>query len=97
MTRIAPDRTRRIVKIGDALSQLLNVAFLPRHEETTANESVSGRAHRCGWRRVEVAIDGLFAWLEARHCRAAYEKDVVRSRALIDAADIHKEEASRVR
>lgn len=44
------DNTPRWTKIGDALSQLLNVALLPRHKETTANESISGRAHRCGWR-----------------------------------------------
>lgn len=42
------DNTPRWIKIGDALSQLLNVALLPRHKETTANESISGRAHRCG-------------------------------------------------
>ena len=45
--------TPRLIKIGDALSQLANVTLLPRHRETTANESISGRAHRLGWRRTE--------------------------------------------
>jgi len=73
------DTTPRIIKIGDALSQLINVALLPGHRQTTANESISGRAHRMGWRRIERVIDAVFSPLERDHCRKAHEADVARS------------------
>jgi hypothetical protein len=73
------DPTPRIVKVGDALSQLCNVAFLPRHRETNANESISGRCHRMGWRWAEKAIDAVFAW-DRDHCRRAVERDAQRAR-----------------
>ena len=76
------DATPRPVKIGDALSQLLNVALLPRHKETTANESISGRAHRCGW-RAECWIDAIFRPWEKDHCRNSHEADVARSMKLL--------------
>jgi len=77
------DQTPRWVKIGDALSQLLNVTFLSRHKETTANESISGRCYRCGWKRTEKVINFLFSWLEKDHCRLAYENDIERAMFLI--------------
>lgn len=77
------DDTPRPIKIGDALSQLFNVAFLPRHRETNANESISGRAHRMGWRRVERFIDWLFSPWESDHCRLAHEKDQWRALELL--------------
>lgn len=73
------DSTPRLIKVGDAVSQLINVALLPRHTETTANESISGRAHRLGWKRTERAIDWLFSWWEPGHCRRAYEADLRRA------------------
>lgn len=69
------DNTPRWIKIGDALSQLFNVALLPRHKETTANESISGRAHRCGW-RAERWIDAL-SYLEALSLIAEGRKDEI--------------------
>jgi len=73
------DDTSRIGKIGDALSQLVNVALLPRHRETTANESVSGRAYREGW-RVTRWIDTLFFWQRTPgHCERAYLADLERA------------------
>lgn len=74
----------RLIKIGDAMSQLFNVALLPRHRETTANESISGRAHRLGWRRAERFIDWLFSPWEPEHCRRSHEADLRRARQLID-------------
>ncbi len=71
--------TSRLFKIGDALSQLANVALLPMHHETTANESISGRAYRCGWRRTEAVINWLFSPWEKDHCRQAYEADRLRA------------------
>jgi hypothetical protein len=75
--------TPRLIKIGDALSQLFNVTFLPRHRETTANESISGRAHRMGYKRLASIIDSIFSPWESDHCRKAHEKDVERARLLI--------------
>lgn len=74
-----PMRTGRAFKALDALSQLANVLCLPRHHETDANESISARAHRMGW-RAERWIDALFFW-QPHHCRTAYERDVARARA----------------
>ncbi len=71
--------TSRLYKIGDALSQLVNVALLPMHQETTANESISGRAYRRGWRRTEAVINWLFSPWEQDHCRNAYEADRLRA------------------
>ncbi len=71
--------TSRLYKIGDALSQLVNVALLPMHHETTANESISGRAYRCGWRRTEAVINWLFSPWETDHCRKAFEADRLRA------------------
>ena len=73
------DNTSRLVKVGDALSQLCNVLLLPRRRETTSNESISGRCHRCGWRTAERIIDRLFSRWEADHCAKAYEADKVRA------------------
>ncbi len=84
MTR---DETPRWIKIGDAFSQLLNVLLLARHKETTANESVSGRAHRSGWKKTEWTINLLFRWMEKDHCRVAHMADVARARALLNAEE----------
>ena len=80
------DTTPRIIKIGDALSQLVNVALLPGHRQTTANESISGRAHRCGW-RAERWIDAIFRPWEKDHCRRAHEADLARAMKLLQLED----------
>lgn len=72
------DRSR-LIKIGDALSQLGNVLLLPRHLETTANESISGRSFRCGWTTAQKFIDFLFSPFEKEHCRMADIYDEARS------------------
>lgn len=76
------DTTPRLIKAGDALSQMCNVLFLPNHHETDANESISGRSHRMSWHRTERTIDTLF-WVifgQEGHCRKAYYKDLERAR-----------------
>lgn len=78
------DPTPRWKKSLDALSQWANVTFLPRHTETTSDESISGRSHRMGW-GMERFIDALFSPFESEHCRKSYEADVDRARNLIDA------------
>ena len=78
------DTTPRYIKIGDALSQLFNVMLLPRHKYTNANESISGRCHRCGWKLAEKVINALFYVFEKDHCRKSYTADVSRARSLIE-------------
>lgn len=70
------DPTPRLIKIGDALSQLFNVAVLPRHKETNANESISGRSHRQGWTLMARFIDLL---LGEGHCERAFLNDIKRA------------------
>jgi hypothetical protein len=59
-----------LVRIGDALSQLLNAALLGGHP----NESLSGRAWRTQsvWYKV---IDVLL-WFDPDHCRNSYLNDL---------------------
>tara|TARA_R100001086_G_scaffold16743_2_gene8192 strand:- start:2040 stop:2300 length:261 start_codon:yes stop_codon:yes gene_type:complete len=71
----------RIISIGDALSQLGNVSFLPRIHETTANESISGRAYRQDWKTLQKIINGIFFW-QKDHCRMAFYNDLLRARAM---------------
>jgi hypothetical protein len=73
----------RIIKIGDALSQLANVALLANHADTDANESISGRSFRCGWTRAQRVINILF-WWDPDHCQSAHRRDVQRAIALIE-------------
>lgn len=79
------DPTPRIVKILDAVSQLGNVANpLWDHTDTTANESISGRAYRSGW-WIERPIDAVFRFLGyPDHCRASHTKDVERAYKTIE-------------
>lgn len=88
------DTTPRIVKVLDALSQMANVALLPGHKGTTANESISGRSHRCGW-RLRHLIDALFFWERSPgHCERAYLADIDRARLTLA---MHDKGASRDR
>ena len=71
-------RPSYLVRLFDALSQVLNVLVL----NGDANESVSGRAHRLEWNTIEALIDTLFFW-EPDHCYWAYMNDLERARELI--------------
>ena len=69
-----------IVRIGDALSQLLNVVIFL---SDNPNESVSGRAYRMRkistfWYLLQIAINYLFLWQD-NHCRTAYRADIERA------------------
>ena len=81
------DTTPRYIKVGDAISQLLNVSLLSRHKYTNANESISGRCHRCGWKRAEKVINALFYVFEKDHCRKAYIADINRAKQLIASSE----------
>jgi hypothetical protein len=67
-----------LIRVGDALSQLLNVVLLNGHP----NESLSGRAWRTKslWYSV---IDLLF-FFDPRHCKTAYENDLAYARELVN-------------
>jgi hypothetical protein len=65
------------VKLGAWLSQGVNGLLL----RGSIDESVSGRAHREGW-RIERWIDRLFFW-QAAHCKAAFERDRREARAML--------------
>lgn len=46
-----------------------------------ADETISARAHRCGWQRTERVIDWLFlaVFNEFDHCRNAYTSELLRA------------------
>lgn len=69
--------TSRLIRVGDALSQLLNVALLNGHP----NESLSGRAWRTQSKWFKV-IDALL-WFDKDHCRTAHENDLEYARQLL--------------
>jgi hypothetical protein len=70
--------TSRLIRAGDALSQLANVVLL----NGEANESISGRSYREGWRRTERFINFLFSPFEKNHCQNAFDNDVRRAEEL---------------
>jgi hypothetical protein len=78
------DDTPRVLKVLDALSQLLNVLVWPGHRDTTSNESLSGRAYRQGlW--IEPVINAMFPrQRNPRHCQQAYLTDLERARQYIE-------------
>ena len=83
-------KTPRLVKVLDALSQLANVALLPDHRATSANESISGRSYRCGWTLAESLINAIFFWDRTPeglrdHCRLAHMRDLERARKTLRA------------
>jgi hypothetical protein len=66
------------VRVGDATSQLINVAVLLGDN---ANESVSGRSHRLkdqhkAWAWMNASINFVF---DDNHCERSYNNDVTRA------------------
>jgi hypothetical protein len=73
-----------LIRIGDSISQLLNVTLLFGQN---ANESISGRSYRLGrtrwpWATLKTVINIIFFWQED-HCREAYFADLRRARQLV--------------
>lgn len=85
------DPSPRLHKIGDAISQLLNVANpFWDHTDTTPNESISGRAFRSGW-KLERFIDWI---LGPGHCAQAHFTDIERAHRLLHqypVQDLHRD------
>ena len=75
---------RYLLRVGDALSQLLNILifFGPN-----PNESVSGRSWRLRdkwfWGLMVKVIDFLATPFEKSHCKLSYEADIERAKRLI--------------
>lgn len=73
------------VRVGDALSQLVNVTLL---FGKNANESISGRAYRQRneyrrWYLAYKIINALF-FFQDNHCRESYLNDLLRAQALVN-------------
>lgn len=75
---------RYCVRVGDAVSQLLNVVIF---FSDNPNESISGRSWRSRdhffWGGMRVLVDWLASPLEADHCRIAHEADIARAKKLV--------------
>ena len=74
-----------VTRVGDATSQLVNVAIF---FGDNPNESVSGRSHRLkdkskAWRWLNATIDYLF---DQDHCERAYINDVARAEKTVQEA-----------
>lgn len=66
-----------VIRIGDSLSQVMNVIFLNGHP----NESLSGRAWRT--RSVWYLIIDAILWFDKDHCQTAYLNDLYYARQLV--------------
>jgi hypothetical protein len=67
----------RLIRLGDSISQLLNVLLFNGHP----NESLSGRAWRTQseWYKV---IDFVL-WFDKDHCKKSHENDIDYAKQLI--------------
>ena len=84
-----------LARLGDAASQLINVAiFMGKNP----NESLSGRAYRERraadygygfWWYMHLLINCLFFW-QGNHCKAAYNSDLSRARELLRVQAVRK-------
>ena len=72
------------IRVGDAVSQLLNVVIF---FSMNPNESISGRSWRLRqnrfWGKMRISIDWLASPLETDHCEKSHANDVARAAALI--------------
>jgi len=71
--------TNRLIRAGDAVSQLCNVIFL----NGEANESISGRSYRQKWRKTELIINAFLSPFEKNHCKISFDNDLKRAEKLI--------------
>ena len=73
-----------LYRVGDATSQLANVAILLGDNP---NESISSRSYRqresVVWNTARIGIDLLFRVIEKEHCKSAYHRDLQRAAELI--------------
>jgi hypothetical protein len=70
----------RLIRLGDAMSQLFNVLLF----NGDPNHSISGDAYRFGRQRLQQFIDWLALPWEDEHCRQSYERDRVKAEQLLN-------------
>lgn len=75
-----------VTRVGDATSQLVNVAVLWGQNP---NESISGRSHRMkdkskAWKWLNATVDYVF---DENHCERAYVNDVARAQKTVEEAN----------
>ena len=70
-------RPNIFVRTFDAISQLVNVVVL----NGDANESISGRSFREGW-KIQKFINIIVFW-EEEHCKLCYYADLARAKSLV--------------
>ena len=72
------------VRVGDALSQLINVVIFL---SDNPNESLSGRSYRQKrdwfWGKMLILLDSAFWVFQKNHCQKAYEADQLRAAKLL--------------
>jgi len=86
---VLEEAIKYVTRVGDASSQLVNVALL---WGDNANESVSGRSHRLkdkhkAWNWVNATIDYVF---DQDHCERAYINDVARAKKTVEEASVNE-------
>lgn len=69
--------SNRLVRMGDALSQFINVVLFDGHP----NESISGRCWR--ERLIWYKVIDLILWFDKNHCKTAYENDIAYCKQII--------------
>jgi hypothetical protein len=79
MTMTTIKKSHRIIRLGDALSQFLNVLIF----NGDPNYSISGESYRRGLTTRKAVIDFIFSPIESEHCKKAYEHDVLKARILL--------------
>lgn len=72
------------IRVGDAVSQLLNVVIF---FSMNPNESISGRSWRLRqnrfWGKMRILVDWVFSPIQEDHCEKSHANDVARAAALI--------------
>lgn len=70
------------LRVGDALSQLLNVLLY--WNTGRPNHSISGDAYRFNRHYTRKTIDWLFSVYEQEHCYKSYMNEVTKAKELLD-------------
>ena len=86
LDEVLDEALKYVTRVGDASSQLVNVAIL---FGDNPNESVSGRSHRLKsvskpWSWLNATIDYVF---DDNHCERAYVNDVARAKKTVQEAE----------
>ena len=72
-----------LIRLGDALSQFLNVLLFGGDP----NYSISGDAYRLKRVKLMFVIDLIFSPFEEHHCEKAYINDVLKAKKLLEESE----------